>query len=77
MTDRTSRVAHGHTARVVAAHERRLVGIDPWLRRRQPFPDPDADDAVLTTDGGLALLRRERPDPDSLLASWGRPSGIG
>ena len=56
---------------VMAAHERRLAALDPLLRRTQPFPEPGQDEVVLTTDGGLALLRRQRPDPDSFVATWG------
>jgi GNAT superfamily N-acetyltransferase len=56
---------------VTAAHERRLAPLDPLLRRTYPFPEPEASDQVLTCDGGLALLRCQRPDPDSLFATWG------
>jgi GNAT superfamily N-acetyltransferase len=64
-------VADDTRSQVVAAHERRLAALDPLLRRTHPFPDPEQDDVVLTTDGALALLRRHRPDPESLQATWG------
>jgi GNAT superfamily N-acetyltransferase len=64
-------VADDTTSRVVTAHERRLAALDPLLRRTHPFPAPEQNDLVLTTSGGLALLRRHQPDPDSLQATWG------
>lgn len=54
-----------------AAHERRLAALDPLLPTTHPLPAPAPDGVTLTAAGGVALLRSERPDPESLLASYG------
>lgn len=55
----------------VAAHERRLATLDPLLPHTHPLPAPEPGDALLTTGGGVALARRERPDPHTMAAIWG------
>lgn len=61
----------GSSADLLAAHEQRLAALDPLLRATHPFPTPAPGDVTLVADGGTALLRTERPDPESFLASWG------
>jgi ribosomal protein S18 acetylase RimI-like enzyme len=58
-------------AGVVAAHERRLPVLDPLLPTTHPLVRRDPADLTLLAGGGMALLRRERPDPASFLANWG------
>jgi GNAT superfamily N-acetyltransferase len=56
---------------IVAGHERRLAALDPLLRTAHPLPAPEPGDLTLRTPGAVAVLRRQRPDPASFLASWG------
>lgn len=55
---------------VIAAHERRLATLDPWLPASHPLPAPAGDDVLLHTDGAVGLARRDTPDPESLSATW-------
>lgn len=56
---------------VVTAHERRIAELDPLLPGTQPLPEPRPGDALLATDGAVGIARLDRPDPDSLDATWG------
>lgn len=56
---------------VVTAHERRLAELDPLLPRTHPLPEPRPDNVLLTVDTAVGLARRERPDPNTIEASWG------
>lgn len=59
-------------ADVVAAHERRLAGLDPWLPTTHPLPALVGDEhRPLHAEGAVGLAVRDVPDPDSLLATWG------
>ncbi|HEY8471956.1 MAG TPA: GNAT family N-acetyltransferase [Natronosporangium sp.] len=58
-------------AAVIAAHERRLPALDRWLPASHPLPEPDPADHRLRVAGGIGLIRRDRPDPDTFAASWG------
>lgn len=63
MTDATA-------AAVVAAHNQRLIAVDPLLAAAPPLPDLGPDDALLACPGGLGLASPSRPDPDTLAATW-------
>lgn len=55
---------------VLAAHERRLSGLDRLLPARHPLPERLPGDTLLTVDGGLALARSQRHDPHTLASTW-------
>lgn len=67
----TSSETSVETATIVAGHERRLATLDPLLPRTHPLPERRPDDTPLVVDGGVGIVRRSRPDPEAIDATWG------
>lgn len=56
---------------LVAAHAARLRRLDPLLPAQDSLPAQSETEQLLHVDGAVAVARREQPDPQSLLATWG------
>jgi GNAT superfamily N-acetyltransferase len=59
----------GRLDMMVTAHNRRLRRLDPLLRAAGPL-HPTVDSPLLAAAGGFAVVTRNRPDPQSLDATW-------
>jgi GNAT superfamily N-acetyltransferase len=59
------------TDEIAAAHAARLAALDPLLPGAYPLPAPQPADTLLAVDGAVGVAHCERPDPESLGATWG------